>query len=308
MTEQVPDGPVSPATVDAESQPNLPMPALPQKSRWLTLSIGRKYSLGYTSHGPAPGFFVAKGTRKKLQHFPLTEEGWQSALSEFRKLEPAVGDDYVNLQRQRLLADPWNELLSRSDAVLMACTCLGGYGLAVNPAERYDVAFTAESVVFYQRQAAIVTVPTSAIVAADISGRGAVTEGGGFIGGGFGLEGAAVGVGVAAVLNSLTTKTRMETVLRLATTNGEVFLHYGSLPPDRLRIALSSFFGRLTRQLASAASSSDERSDDFAAQLERLADLRREGLLTEEEFANAKARVLGAGRTGDPNSPLQSGA
>lgn len=35
-------------------------------------------------------------------------------------------------------------------------------------------------------------------------------------------------------------------------------------------------------------------ADDMASQLERLADLQRSGILTEEEFNTAKARLLGA--------------
>jgi len=47
-----------------------------------------------------------------------------------------------------------------------------------------------------------------------VGGPGAVTSGGGFVGGGFGLEGAAEGMAIAGLLNSLTTRTTVTTIVR----------------------------------------------------------------------------------------------
>jgi hypothetical protein len=71
-----------------------------------------------------------------------------------------------------------------------------------------------------------------------------VTSGGGFIGGGFGVEGAIVGIGVASLLNALTTKTNTFTFtfMQLETTDGEVFFHYGAMEPSALRMELSPVF------------------------------------------------------------------
>jgi len=78
-----------------------------------------------------------------------------------------------------------------------------------------------------------------------IGGPGAVTTGGSFIGGGFGVAGALEGIAVATVLNLLTTRTRLFTIMQFSTHRGEVFLHYGALEPGALRIALSSVLTRL---------------------------------------------------------------
>lgn len=48
---------------------------------------------------------------------------------------------------------------------------------------------------------------------------------------------------------------------------------------------------------ASAPATAAPRADDVAAQIERLAALRRDGALTEGEFVDAKAKVLGSGET-----------
>jgi hypothetical protein len=60
----------------------------------------------------------------------------------------------------------------------------------------------------------LLRIPYSAIDDLEFSGPGKVTTGGGFIGGGFGLSGAAKGMIAASVLNALTTKTKIHTMIR----------------------------------------------------------------------------------------------
>jgi hypothetical protein len=64
-------------------------------------------------------------------------------------------------------------------------------------------------------------------------------SGGGFVGGGFGAEGAAEGLLIATALNMLTTRTKIDTVLCIQGTYGEVFFHITTLTPEALRIRLS---------------------------------------------------------------------
>jgi hypothetical protein len=84
-------------------------------------------------------------------------------------------------------------------------------------------------------------IPAEQLSAVDIYGPGAVTTGGGFIGGGFGVVGAAVGIAIATALNALTTKTSLVTFIRLAEPQRELFVHYGILEPGALRVELSPF-------------------------------------------------------------------
>jgi hypothetical protein len=78
--------------------------------------------------------------------------------------------------------------------------------------------------------------------AVEFSGRGVVTKGGGFIGGGFGIEGMLGGMALAGVLNSLTQSSSVETMIRLEYDDGELWVAHGTWTPDQLRILLSEVF------------------------------------------------------------------
>ena len=80
-----------------------------------------------------------------------------------------------------------------------------------------------------------------------IAGPGSVTSGGGFAGGGFGIDGALQGIAIASVLNMLTTRTKIHTFVTVVTNFGELHLHYSGMEPGALRIALSGVFVKLRR-------------------------------------------------------------
>jgi hypothetical protein len=86
-------------------------------------------------------------------------------------------------------------------------------------------------------------VPYSQIEDVEIGGPGLVKSGGGFTGGGFGLGGAIEGMAIAAVLNAMTTRTSITTIMRIQGTGCELFLLHSRLTPDRLRIELSRTLG-----------------------------------------------------------------
>ena len=125
---------------------------------------------------------------------------------------------------------------------------------------------------------------------------GEQTTGGGFIGGGFGLEDALAGILIAMALNMLTTRTTIDTVLGLRTRSAEIFLHYDEATPTDLRMLLSPVFTRL-RQLREEHEQADATSEvsppDPVEQLARLARLRVDGLLTDDEFTAFRARLMG---------------
>jgi hypothetical protein len=119
---------------------------------------------------------------------------------------------------------------------------------------------------------------------------------GGAIGGGFGLDGAAIGMAVAAVFNALTTTSRVESIIALQTTESEGFFLHQRMTPPELRRYLSPLFVRL-RQIRTAhplpsSVSNSSSSVDMVAQLEKLALLRGAGALTQPEFESAKSRLL----------------
>lgn len=114
-------------------------------------------------------------------------------------------------------------------------------------------------------------------------GAGLVSEGGGFIGGGFGFRGALAGMSIADVLNAATSKSHMETFLRIASTDWTLVLQSDAVSPEHLR-ANAPVITPVVAALPPSPSLSNE--------LLNLADLHAKGLLTDDEFAAAKARLL----------------
>jgi hypothetical protein len=124
-----------------------------------------------------------------------------------------------------------------------------------------------------------------------------ITTGGGFIGGGFGLTGAIEGMAVASVLNALTKKTHSWVAIAVMSTSGWVSMNYVGTDLISVRRLLRPLADAIfvaqedrTPQLPTASERVD--STDLVSQLERLAALRVDGVLTEEEFQLAKTQLL----------------
>lgn len=131
----------------------------------------------------------------------------------------------------------------------------------------------------------IATIPYARLTGIDIAG-GAITRGGGFIGGGFGVAGAAEGMLVASLLNSLTRRTTID--LAIASIDGELLLNHSVIPPDELRRRLSVLFTRFNAARHNQAGAAQPSAQDPVSQLERLAELHAKGLLTPDEFEAAR--------------------
>ena len=155
-------------------------------------------------------------------------------------------------------------------------------------------------VVYASRRADVLAeVPYSRVEDVEIGGPGLVRSGGGFTGGGFGLGGAIEGMTIAAVLNAMTTRTSITTVVRIQATDCELFLLHTKLTPDRLRIDMSrtlSVIRAVRAGEATARPSSETRpvSPSPVEELAKLADMLEKGLLTREEFDLIKAKILGS--------------
>lgn len=163
------------------------------------------------------------------------------------------------------------------------CTFLGGSGYPFAAAQEMDVWFGADAIHLQLADGNRSTeIFYAEVVDLVITGPGSVTTGGGFIGGGFGIEGALEGIAIATVLNWLTTRTKVYTFVQIVAHQGELFFHYAGLEPGALRIALSPVFNHL-RHLASRW---------FEARLQHLDTLRIRGNLSEEQFTSFKARLL----------------
>jgi hypothetical protein len=140
----------------------------------------------------------------------------------------------------------------------------------------------------------LTSVPYSEINAIELGGPGMTTTGGGFLGGGFGVEGAVEGMLIASALNMVTTRKKVDTVICLQTGTAEVFFHHDETPPDALRILLSPIFSKLRELHPSVGAVATDRAEspDLVSRLERLADLHAKGVLNGDEFEAAKRKLL----------------
>ncbi len=261
-----------------------------------------------------PAFVIirrgALGTLKVVERFPLTENGWASAWQALVTQNPAAAPKVLAKLRARdadaarLSPDfrELNELDARSLASLREVAYLGGYVpvAGVFAGERYDVRFLADGLVVVPcRQAEVLAeVPYSEVEDVEIGGPGLVKTGGGFVGGGFGARGAIEGMAIAAVLNGLTTRTSIKTVVRIQGIACELFLLHTKATPEQLRIELSRPLGAIRSAWATSVPGMSQHHDapppaSPVEELTKLAAMLENGLLTREEFDLMKAKLLG---------------
>lgn len=181
------------------------------------------------------------------------------------------------------------------------CRYLGGAGLNFDRDATYRFGIEADSLIFLTVDGKpVLRVPFGEVIEAAAHGAGQVQKGGGFIGGGFGAQGAAEGMLLAGALNALTTKTEVHSNLRLVLRGGEAhFAMIRTLPAD-LDLALAPMrVAQRHAQIAAGPSAPPQQVPSQSADhtttlqnLERLARLRDTGVLNEEEFRLQKGLLL----------------
>ena len=245
------------------------------------------------------------GSFKVLERFPLTEDGWAEAWGALVKLNPRGAKKVLATLAARaaeeLASGPspaLAELDGRSLACLREVAFLGGYApnAAIAAGSLCDVRFLEDRLIVVPcRQAEVLAeVLYSQVEDVEIGGPGLVKSGGGFVGGGFGAAGAAEGMAIATVLNGLTTRTSIKTVVRVQGAGCELFLLYTKATPEQLRIQLSRPLGaiRAARSAAAHENLGSVRSTSLVDELAKLASMLESGLLTRDEFDRLKARLL----------------
>ena len=195
------------------------------------------------------------------------------------------------------LASPGSIRLEAEERLLHRCKYIGGAYLQLRPEVLIDLAFREDRLEIYDHPSTAgspprETIPFSKSFKLELTGPGKVTKGGGFFGGGFGLIGAAEGMAIAGLLNAMTKKTTILTLIGIADAKCEGFFVNSTVTPDNLRRALSPVFVRLRRYEAIDEKAPPPSDDDLSSRLERLAKLHSAGALTDSEFAEAKAVLL----------------
>jgi hypothetical protein len=278
---------------------------------------GQRYTLGWQdAKKDGPCFLVARigvtGGEKVLDRFPLTESGWVRAWSALVELDASAARAVGKVLQERrashaaLAAEAErqaqvDELEARAIGSLRGVAYLGGYlpETAITPGWLYDVLLLEDrlAVIAHRQAKVLVEVPYSQIEDMEIGGPGLVKTGGRFVGGGFGAAGAVEGMAIAAVLNTLTTRISIKTVVRIQGTGCELFLLNTKLTPEQLRIAISRPLGAIRSARATQATRGTQHAAAIAApspvqELTKLADMLEKGLLTREEFDLMKAKLL----------------
>jgi Short C-terminal domain len=99
------------------------------------------------------------------------------------------------------------------------------------------------------------------------------------------------------VLNALTTKTKIKTIVRIQATRCEFFMLCTSTLPEALRISLSQALSTIRQARATANRPEDGRAESLVNQLAKLATMLENGLLTRDEFERMKAAVISKARS-----------
>jgi hypothetical protein len=208
---------------------------------------------------------------------------------------PTCGEDLAQYEKLPL-ADEWQSEAPYRDAlvVIRRCRVLGGTGLGLQPGDRGELIFESELVRLRGFRGDESRIAYDEVTAIEIGGQGSRRQGGGFFGGGFGLEGAAEGLLIATALNMLTTRTTMDAVICIQTLQQELFLQHADASPDNLRIKLSPVLTILRRNAAPfrAGELAPERAADHVERLVELGRLLERGLISEQEFQRLKSDLL----------------
>jgi hypothetical protein len=255
---------------------------------------------------------TALGSFKVVESFPMTEDGWATAWQSLVRQNPAVVPRLLaNLEAREAFAErtrAGRELDARTLIILRGVAYLGGHvpESAITAGEQYDVRFLDDrlEVFAYLGADVLAEVPYGQVEHVEIGGPGLVKRGGGFVGGGFGVTGAIEGMAIAAVLNGLTARTSIKTIVRIQGTDCELFLLHTRATPDQLRIEMSRTLSLIRSARATEVAGEIQHgalgvSSSPIEELTKLADMLEKGLLTREEFDVMKAKLIGS-LTSDP--------
>jgi len=221
-----------------------------------------------------------------------------------------VGLSHLARRGRATAADAWTSLrdhgLTDGDAraqVLGGFETVAGSGDAPPPGTVSSVTALTDGVLVVAEIGAEgrTLLPYPDLLELEADGRGLLTTGGRYIGGGRGLTGAITGMAVASMLNNATRKTQIDSYLRITTPQSQMLLRHWHYTPDEVRAALSRMFAA---QLAAARAAStpppvvinppspERLSSGPIDELERLTKLHAAGTLTDTEFEAARAKQI----------------
>lgn len=253
------------------------------------------------------GKMTFTGGVKPLERWPVSDEGWREAWAFLEEHQPELADAVRTVWAKEAGTREYAAHRAKLEAALahegvldrlQRCVVLGGYGYtdAATPGSRVDLHFTNWGIwmTYAGELAPLLRCAYAAVRALELEG-GAVRKGGGYVGGGFGVLGAAEGMAIAGLLNTLTTSTKIQTTIRVESEAAEVFLFTDLATPQQLTVRLAEVRGRIRGAAPTAPPASATSVHlDVTDRLLKLGEMLDKGQLTADEFAQAKARLLGS--------------
>lgn len=255
-----------------------------------------------TGNSPIPGlmlaiiggllFYFVKSSNFLLpsdKQVQLIDNISKTAITKTKELAEKAAND---LESQRLKAEKKKEFIEdfrkRSTREPFEFVVLGGSGWEQLTGEKHIISIDAEKIYIGNLSTLNETaIPIDDVIDLDISGPGKVTSDAGISGGGFGVEGALKGIAIATVVNLLTTHSSTKTIIRIGYQKSEIAFITSQMDLEQARLYFSGVFVRIKSR-----SNANENPISISGELMKLSELKNSGALTDNEFIQAKAKIL----------------
>lgn len=191
---------------------------------------------------------LARGALTELLGVTRKIDGVVVALTGGRRMRFIVGglaaDPYRSaifegVARANLVAANFRDIAPQQRAVSFEAVHYGGYGTSLASDEASALTLTGAGISVFSATARMVRSATE-IRGIQIGGVGEYTTGGGWFGGGFGISGALEGAAFAAIMNVLTTRRHVDTLLRVVFDDAEATFGIEKYIPARLEVELAA--------------------------------------------------------------------
>lgn len=248
-----------------------------ERTKWFTLSPFGRYWLCYSVGKGEDRYFISKGSRRVIESFPMTDQGWAEAWGKYAELEPAGSQGYIEELDQRERTQRETRLCIGWKAVYT-----GGLPEYSQPL-RGGLFLSNTAIGLGESGPEKAVVPLTDVASIEIA-DGTVAKS---------KVAATLAFGVLGATGSRGTKTELSVVVHLKTGSSAYFLLPDS-PEGRLavRAKIGPLLHAAGIPFTDGAPAPAGQIPDIADQLRKLATLRDEGVLSPDEFDKAKARFL----------------
>jgi hypothetical protein len=212
------------------------------------------------------------------------------STTEYAEILDFIRNKYSDTPTATLQKVPGMTRASSQEAPGINVVFLGGSGYGLTDGSKLKLSLSDRSIdlVDLETRSAL-SIQLEYIQGLELDG-GVFQKGGGFMGGGFGIGGFVIGAASASILNKVTTRTNIQTMLRITTSLGELNLFTDEATPDQLDLAFADVRTAIRNRIQTPVVGSSGISK--VEQLEKLVKLRDQGILTSEEFDAEKAKIL----------------